>query len=216
MNIIILGVPGSGKGTQVERLAERFGLYSLQSGDLSREWAKKDKRIKKIVQSGELIPEKEMTEYVLKHLEQNASSREDIIFEGWPRFVTQYQDLENWLSKRGQKINAVIFLDIKKDTVVKRLSFRRICSKCGETYNLITDSPSTKGKCQCGEKLIRRKDDSPKSIKTRFEFYRNNTGKLVDFLRKKGQLIEVDGERPIEVIFEDILKRLKKAGLIGS
>lgn len=216
MNIIILGVPGSGKGTQAEKLAKKFGLYYLGTGDISRKWAKRNKRIKKIIQSGKLIPEKEMTKHTIKILEKDVPSGKNIIFEGWPRFIDQYEDLINWLSKKGQKIDLAFFLDIKKEVVVKRLSSRRVCSQCGEIYNIITQPPPSKDRCECGGRLVRRKDDNPKSIKSRFDYYRNNTGKLVDFLRQQGQLTEIDGDRPIEPIFKDIVQRLKKARLVDE
>jgi adenylate kinase len=211
MNIILLGMPGAGKGTQAEILVKNLGLEMMQSGELSRDWAAKDERIAKIVRSGKLIPEKEMTDYVLGYLEKNIPEADNILFEGWPRFITQYQDLEKWLKKKGKSIDAIVFLEIDEDIVIKRLSSRRICSKCGEIYNLITNAPKKKNACdKCGGKLRRRKDDNPKSIKIRFEYYRNNTGKLVDYLRKNKDVIVVDADRPIEVISEDVIARLKE------
>lgn len=210
MNVILLGLPGSGKGTQAEKIAEKFKLFSMQSGDLSRAWAKEDARIRKIVQSGKLIPEKEMTEYVFKYLEENVPNGKNILFEGWPRFITQFQDLEKWLFERGEKVDVILFLRIDEDVVVKRLSSRRICAECGEVYNLITNPPPKDSKCGCGGNLTIRKDDNPKSIRIRFRFYRENTGELVNYLRKKGRLVEIDADRAIDVIFKDIMEKLQK------
>lgn len=211
MNIILLGMPGAGKGTQAEFLVNEFGLKMMQSGDLSRDWAAKDERIAKIVNSGELIPENEMTEYVLNYLEKNIPEADSILFEGWPRFITQYKDLEKWLEKKGKKIDAIVFLEIDEDVVVDRLSSRRICSSCGEVYNLLTNPPKRENICdKCGSDLKRRKDDKPKSIKTRFEYYRNNTGKLVNFLTKNEKVIVVDADRSINEISKDIIARLKE------
>lgn len=210
MNIIILGMPGAGKGTQADKLAKRLGLFFLSAGELSRDWAKTDSRIKRIVQGGELIPEREMTEYVLSFLEKNIPEADDILFEGWPRFISQYTDLGKWLSKKGKKIDAIVFLEIKEDVVVKRLSSRRICSECGEVYNLLTNPPKKEGVCKCGGKLVSRKDDNLESIKTRFEYYRENTGKLVDYLMDKRDVMVIDADRSIGVIFRDIIARLKE------
>jgi adenylate kinase len=212
MNIIILGAPGSGKGTQAKMLSEKLNLYYFQTGELSRELAKKDKRIGEIVSSGKLIPEQEMTMHVIEDLTKNQSKMENILFEGFPRFISQYEALADYLKSKGDDIDAVITLEISEKEAVKRISSRRICEDCGEVYNLITNPPP-KGGCECGGKLMQRKDDNPESVKVRFQYYKENTKKLIDFLEEKGNLIEIDGERPIDVIFEDILKQLKNKGI---
>lgn len=209
MNIVLLGAPGSGKGTQAELLSEKLNLFYLQTGELSREWAGKDARIRKIINSGKLIPEKEMTGYVMRYLENKIPDGVNILFEGFPRFISQYEEYERWLTSKRQKIDAVISLDISEEEAVKRLSSRRICEKCGEVYNLVTNPPQESGKCdKCGSKLARREDDRPESIKVRFAYYRDNTKRLIDYLDKKRKLIRVDAARPIQIIFEDILERL--------
>ena len=210
MNIVILGAPGSGKGTQSEIIAKKLKLFYLQTGKLSRDWAKKDERIKKIVENGELVPEKEMTEYVKKYLEEKVPDGKNILFEGFPRFISQYKDYNEWLKSRGQQIDVVISLDITEEEAIRRLSLRRICDKCGEIYNLITNPPQKQNMCRCGGRLIQRSDDNPKSIKIRFKYYHDNTKKLIDYLDEKGKLIRVDADRPIDVIFDDILNRLAK------
>src|SRR3990172_124955 len=211
MNIVVLGAPASGKGTQAQLLSEKFKLFHFQTGELSRSLAKKDPRIKKIVDSGKLIPEEEMTMYALDYLKENKSDLKNILFEGFPRFISQYGALEMFLKTKGDDIDAVIALDITEKEAIRRLSARRICENCGEVYNLITSPPPEAGKCgKCGGKLMQRADDKQESIKVRFTYYKDNTKKLIDYLDKKGKLLRVDGERPIEVIFEDILERLKK------
>jgi adenylate kinase len=207
MNIVILGAPGSGKGTQSELIAKEYNLYHFQTGALSRKLAKKDKRIREIVRTGKLVPEQEMTMYVIDFLSNKKPGMKNILFEGFPRFISQYEALEEFLKNKGDDIDAVISLDISKKEAIKRISSRRICKACGEVYNLITNPPPKTG-CKCGGKLIQRRDDNPKSIKTRFEYYHNNTEKLINYVDKKGKLMRVDGERPIDVIFADILKKL--------
>ncbi|OGM21256.1 hypothetical protein A2863_00240 [Candidatus Woesebacteria bacterium RIFCSPHIGHO2_01_FULL_38_9b] len=208
MNLVLLGAPGSGKGTQAEKLAKKLGLFYLQTGKLSREWAVKNDKIKKIIESGKLIPEKIMTEFVMDYLEKNVPDGKNILFEGFPRFISQFEDYEKWLKSKDQDIEAVISLDLREAEAVKRLSSRRICDKCGEVYNLITNPPPKPNRCKCGGKLLRRKDDNPKSIKVRFKYYEDNTKKLIDFLDKKGQLIRVNAAQPIDFVFEDILRKL--------
>ena len=146
MNIVLLGAPASGKGTQAELLANKLNLYLFQTGELSRRLAEKDARIKKIIDSGELIPEEEMTMYVLDYLVREKPELKNILFEGFPRFISQYEALEKFLKNKGDDIDAVISLDITKEEAVKRISSRRICEVCGEIYNLLTKPPKGK-KC---------------------------------------------------------------------
>lgn len=204
MNIVILGAPASGKGTQAEALANKFNLFLLQTGQLSRDLAKKDGRIREIVNSGELIPEEEMTMYVLDYLHDKKSGLKNILFEGFPRFISQYEALEKFLSLKGDNIDAVISLDISLEEAVRRISSRRICEKCGKIYNVITN-PAPNGICKCGGKLIQRKDDNPESVKTRFQYYRENTKELIDYLDKKGKLTRVNGERSIDEIHNNLV-----------
>ena len=192
MNIILLGAPGSGKGTQALKLSEKLKLYYFQTGKLSRDLAKKDSRIKKIINSGKLIPEQEMTMYVIEFLSKNHSKMKDILFEGFPRFISQYEALEAFLKSKGDDIDVVISLDISEEEAVRRISSRRICGECGEVYNLITNPPP-KGGCKCGGKLTQRKDDNPGSVKVRFRYYENNTKKLIDFV--EGQGVEREQDR---------------------
>lgn len=214
MNIVLLGAPGSGKGTQAELLSRRLGFYYFQSGKLSRMLAKKNPRIREYVNSGRLIPEQEMTMYVIDYLSKKKTKMDNILLEGFPRFISQYQALEKFFETKGFDISLVISLDISEKEAIKRISSRRICEKCGEVYNLITNPPPKPGRCKCGEKLILRDDDKPSSVRIRFDYYRKNTKKLIDYLDKKGNLIRIDAERPIEVIYKDIKEKLKEKGLI--
>lgn len=209
MNIVILGSPASGKGTQAELIAKEFNLFHFQTGDLARELAEKDARIREIVDSGKLVPENEMTIYALDYLHKKKSDLKDILFEGFPRFISQYEALENFLRAKGDDIDAVISLEISQEEAIRRISARRVCSSCGKTYNLVTNPPPSENICTCGGELVQRKDDSPESVEVRFEYYKENTKELIDYLGKEGKLIIVDGERPIDVIFEDIKKRLE-------
>lgn len=209
MNIILLGSPGSGKGTQAEKIAKEFGLYHFQTGDLSRELSKKNKRIREIVNSGKLIPEQEMTMYVISYLSKKRAEMKDILFEGFPRFISQYEALESFLQTKGDDIDVVISLDISEKEAVRRISSRRTCKECGSIYNLVTNPPPD-GKCRCKGKLLQRDDDKPESIRVRFEYYKKNTKRLINFLDKKGKLIKIDGERPVDVVFEDIVLHIRK------
>lgn len=211
MNIILLGLQGSGKGTQAALITQKYNLFYLATGDLAREWASRDTRIREIVVSGKLIPEEEMTRFVMDYLEKNvAKEKNGILFEGFPRFISQFEEYEKWLTGKDQKIDYVFSLDIDEEAAIKRISMRRICGKCGRVYNLITEPPTVPDQCECGGNLIQRKDDHPDAIKMRFEFYKNNTKKLVDFLDSKNRLIHINADRPVEEIFTDIVSYIKQ------
>ncbi len=211
MNIVLLGSPASGKGTQADILCHEFGLFHLSTGDVSRKLAQTDPRIKEIVESGKLIPSEEMTMHVLDFLKDEKPDLKNILFEGFPRFITQYEALANFLSTKGDAIDLVISLDVSESVAIERISSRRVCESCGENFNTVTKPPKKDGICdKCGGKLIQRKDDNPESVKVRFKYYQENTKELIDYLDNKGILTKVDGERPIDEIASDLHKIVEK------
>jgi adenylate kinase len=211
MNIVLLGSPASGKGTQAEILCREFNLFHLSTGDISRKLAETDPRIKDMINSGKLIPSEEMTMYVLDFLKTQKPDLKDILFEGFPRFITQYEALDNFLRGKGDDIDMVISLEVSEKVAIERISSRRVCETCGESYNIVTKSPRIDGVCdKCGGRLVQRKDDNPESVKVRFKYYQENTKELIDYLDEKGLLTKVDGERPIDEIASDLHKMVEK------
>jgi adenylate kinase len=211
MNIVLLGSPASGKGTQAEILCRRFNLFHLSTGDVARNLAKTDPRIAEIVNSGKLIPPEEMTMHVLDFLEHQKPDLKDILFEGFPRFISQYEALDNFLKSKGDDIDLVISLDVPMEVAVKRISSRFMCPKCGEVYNTETNPPKKAGVCdKDGTALVQRDDDKPEAVKVRFEYYQKNTKELIDFLDKEGKLVRVDGTRSIDAIASDLIKLVMK------
>jgi len=207
MNIVLLGSPASGKGTQAEILCRDFGLFHLSTGDISRKLAETDPRIREMIDSGKLIPSEEMTMHVLDFLKTQKPDLKDILFEGFPRFINQYEALSNFLSAKGDDIDLVISLEVSEKVAIERISSRRVCGSCGENFNTVTKPPKIEGICdKCGGNLIQRKDDNPESVKVRFKYYQENTKELIDYLDKKGLLTKVDGERPIDEIAQDLHK----------
>jgi len=207
MNIVLLGSPASGKGTQATILCRDFGLYHLSTGDIARSLAGKDARIKEIIDSGKLVPHEEMTMYVIEFLGEKRTNLKNILFEGFPRFIPQYEALEKFLHTEGDDLDAVISLEVSEKVAIERISSRRVCEKCGENFNVVTKLPKVDGICdKCGGNLIQRKDDNPESVKVRFQYYKDNTKELIDYLDKKGILTKVNGERPIEEIAADLHK----------
>ncbi len=205
MNIILLGAPASGKGTQATFLAKKFDLYLLQTGELSRKLAQTDPDIKKMYDAGKLIPHELVTMHVINFLSTEKPDLKNILFEGFPRFIPQYKALETFLKEKGDDIDLIVSIDISIAESVKRISSRRICSVCGKIYNLVT-MPPTSGKCDCGGELIQRSDDNPQSVKVRFKYYEDNTKELIDYLNRKGLLVSVNGERSVEEIQEDLVR----------
>ncbi|RLC32886.1 adenylate kinase [Candidatus Woesebacteria bacterium] len=207
MNIIILGPQGSGKGTQAKLLAKKLDLLLFETGKFLRELAKTDKSIdERINKRGELLPDEEVFSLVSNHLNEKAPTAKNILLDGYPRSVKQYELLEDWLKQKDAKIDKAILLEISEKESIRRLSARRTCNKCGQIYNLITNLPPADG-CPCGGSLTQREDDMPESIKKRLAAYNKVTKPLVKRLESQGILEKVDGERPIETIFKDILSR---------
>lgn len=212
MNIVLLGSPASGKGTQAEILSQKFNLFHLSTGDVARKLAETDPRIREIVTSGKLIPPEEMTMQVLDFLEKNKPGLHDILFEGFPRFVSQYEALDSFLKSKGDDIDVVISLEVPMEVAVKRISARWMCPKCGDTYNTDTKPPKKTGVCdKCGSLLIQRDDDKPEAIKTRFEYYVKNTKELTDYVEDKGNLTRVNGDRSIDEIAKDLENIVREA-----
>lgn len=206
MNVIILGPQGSGKGTQARLLSEKLGLFYFESGDFLRERARADSRIDEIInKKGELLPDEETFTLVRDFLKEKTQNLDGLLLDGYPRSLKQYQFLKDWLTDEGKKIDLAIFLTISDAESIRRLSARVICPKCGTVYNLITNPPPG-GKCKCGGDPVQRSDDTPEAIKKRLEQYHETTSPLIEVLKKDGILVEVDGERPIEVILNDLEK----------
>lgn len=209
MNLIFLGPQGSGKGTQAKLLSEKFGFFHLEMGAFLRDLARKDPKIDRIVnKEGKLLPDDMFFSALKKLLEDKISDDKDLLLDGFPRSLKQYQILKNWFTEKGLKIDKAIFLDISDKETIRRLAARRVCSGCGSNYNLITNPPPSED-CPCGGSLIQREDDQPERIKTRLEEYRKNTQPLLQVFEKEGLLVRVNGERPIKVIHEELVRILE-------
>lgn len=205
MNLIILGPSGSGKGTQARLLCEKLALEYISMGDLLRATARQRKDIDEwINKKGELVPDEITFSVLKKHLEKKGVY-DNILFDGYPRSVGQYNILKSWLESKGSKIDTAIFLDISDNEAVRRLSARRIDASSGKIYNLITEPPPQNTPL---ENLIHRDDDKAEAIKRRLEWYKKETFPLIELLEKQSILIKVDGEQPIKAIFKTILGKL--------
>lgn len=212
MNIIILGPQGSGKGTQAKKLSEELNIFYLEVGGLLRKEITENtplgEEISPYIDSGKLVPDEVLSKVIGPFL-TNETLKRGIIFDGFPRIFSQMRILEDKLKEFDAKIDYVILLNISREESVRRLSARRNCLKCGRIYNLITLPPKSDGFCDDdGEKLVIRKDETPEAIEKRLDIYEKESLPIIDYFRRQGLVINIDGEQPIEVIFQQILERL--------
>ena len=213
MNIILLGCPGAGKGTQAKLIEKKYNAVQISTGDVLREEVEKGTKlgleVKKYMDKGELVPD----DVVIKIVEDRIKSCSSFILDGFPRTLVQAEKLEEILNKLGKKIDAVINIEVSEEEVIRRLAYRRSCKKCGAVYNLIYNPPKNDELCDvCNEKLYQREDDKEEVVRNRFRVYKESTEPLVSFYSKKGILYNVNGEKSVEEVFNEIseiLDRLK-------
>lgn len=220
MNILIVGPQASGKGTQAEKLIEKFKLAHVEMGSLLRNIAKEETplgyRVAELVNNGKLVPDEMVIEILNKYLD-SMGRLGGILFDGFPRIVSQAEYFEKFLAEKGQKLNVVIYLTLPREEVLKRLINRRTCSICGKVFNLLTKPPKVEGICDfCGGKLVIRADETSEKINSRLDWFEKEVVPMIEFYRQRGMVEEIDGNRPIEAIFKDIVESLKKRGLIDA
>lgn len=206
MNVILLGPPGAGKGTLAERLVERYGFLHLSTGDVLREEVAKGSKLGKLakgyMEKGELVPDDVILEMVRERL--RAADGKGVLFDGFPRTLAQAKGLEEIVS-----VDHVLFLELSREEVVRRLSARRVCRKCGANYNLITNPPKVPGVCdRCGGELYQRPDDRPEVIARRYEVYQRDSAPLVDYYSRRGLLRRIDASRSPEEVFRQAVEVL--------
>ncbi len=206
MNIVLMGCPGAGKGTQSAKLKETWGLKHISTGDVLRgEMAagtQIGKQVAALINHGNLVPD----ELMIAMLENIiASTDQGVILDGFPRTVAQAQALDAMMSRLGREISAVVMIDLPEAEVVKRLSTRRLCKKCGKPA-----ATTTQPTCECGGELYVRADDAPESVKHRLEVYRAQTLPVKNFYVNSGKYVEINGNQTPQQVFEDICKVLEK------
>lgn len=212
MNIILMGPPGAGKGTQAEKLVSKYGLTQISTGDMFRKEMKEDSKLgviaKFFIQYGHLVPDDITIDIVRERLSKNDFPN-GFILDGFPRTVVQARSLESLSKELCYNIDAIINLDVDFDKLIKRLSGRRVCRECGATYNLEFKPSKVDGICDiCGGELYQRIDESEEAVKIRLQTYMRQTRPLIDYYTMKGSLVNINGDQAMDDVFKDIEKSL--------
>jgi len=215
---VLLGPPGVGKGTQAKMIAEGFNLAHISTGDILRDAVNKGTplglKVADIMKSGGLVSD----EIINSLMEEYIKGLPDgFLLDGYPRTLGQATFLDNFLKDIGKGLNIALAIDVQDDEIIRRLTGRRYCPKCGRGYHIIYDPPREDGVCDNdGEKLVQREDDKPETIRERLRVYRERTAPLIDYYKNRGLLEVVDGSGSIEEVHRLVLQVLKRRCLVGK
>lgn len=208
MNLVLMGLPGAGKGTQAEKIVEKYGIPHISTGDMFRAAMKDETELglkaKSFMDKGELVPDEVTIGIVRERLSKDDCTK-GFLLDGFPRTVPQAEALEKILSDLEKKLNFVINVQVDQDILMERLTGRRICKSCGATYHLVFNPPSESGVCdRCGGELYQRADDNEATVKNRLEVNIKQSQPLLDFYNSKGYLRNIDGQQDIQKVFSDL------------
>jgi adenylate kinase len=203
-----MGLPGAGKGTQAEKIVEKYGIPHISTGDMFRAAIKEGTELgikaKSFMDKGELVPD-EVTIGIVRERLSKADCQKGFLLDGFPRTVPQAEALENLLVDLNRVINYVINIDVDKGILMERLTGRRICKDCGSTYHLVFNPPAKEGVCdRCGGELYQRADDNEETVQNRLDVNIKQSKPLLDFYETKGYLRTIDGQQDIHKVFADI------------
>jgi len=208
VNLVLMGLPGAGKGTQAEKIVEKYGIPHISTGDMFRTAMKEGTELglqaKSFMDKGELVPDEVTIGIVRERLSRDDCKR-GFLLDGFPRTVPQAAALESLLSELDRVIDYVINIDVDKSILMERLTGRRICKECGATYHLVFNPPAQEGKCdRCGGELYQRADDNEETVQNRLDVNIKQSKPLLDFYETKGYLRTIDGQQDIYKVFTDI------------
>lgn len=208
MNIIIMGLPGAGKGTQAAKIIKKYSIPHISTGDMFRLAMKNDtdlgRQAKAFMDQGELVPD-EVTVGIVRERLSQSDAKGGFLLDGFPRTVEQAEALNNIMEELGSQIDQTIYVEVPEEELMNRLTGRRICETCGATYHLVFNPPKTEGICDFdGGKLYQREDDNPETVQNRLEVNTKQTAPLLDFYKDLGVLATVDGSKDIEEVFEEV------------
>lgn len=204
MNLILLGAPGAGKGTQAQYLIDTYNIPQISTGDMLREAIKNQTAVgieaKSFMDRGELVPDSVILEIIRERLLQD-DCKKGFILDGFPRTIAQAEGLSEMLKSLGTSIDKVILFEVANDVLIERLTGRRVCGSCGASFHMVFNKPGKEGVCdRCGAELIQRKDDNLETATNRLSVYENQTAPLIHFYEKAGKLVKLDGDQAIKLI----------------
>lgn len=215
MRLIFLGPPGAGKGTQCQRIVDKYKVKHLSSGDILRAERKQGtdlgQKAQSYMDSGGLVPDDLIIDMMMKHIGQAGGG---YVLDGFPRTTAQAEALDKALNSASEKLNAVINLIVDDESIVRRLSGRRSCPKCGAVYHVENLKPKTDNQCDkgCGE-LVQRPDDKPDVIRNRLKTYHEQTEAVIGYYRQSGKtIVDIDGEQDIDSVTQSIFAKLDNLG----
>ncbi|WP_026527218.1 adenylate kinase [Butyrivibrio sp. VCD2006] len=208
MKIIMLGAPGAGKGTQAKMIADKYQVPHISTGDIFRANIKNGtelgKKAKSYMDQGQLVPDELTVEILLDRVAQD-DCKNGYVLDGFPRTIPQADVLDKELTKLGDKVDFAINVDVPDENIIRRMSGRRACLKCGATYHIEHIPPKQEGICDtCGSELVQRDDDKPETVKNRLNVYHEQTQPLIDYYTKKNILKTVDGTKDMQEVFNEI------------
>ena len=212
MKLIMLGAPGAGKGTQAKKIAEKYQIPHISTGDIFRANIKAGTELgmkaKSFMDQGQLVPDEVTIGMLLDRISQD-DSKNGYVLDGFPRTIPQAESLTAALKERGEKIDYAVNVDVPDDNIINRMSGRRACVGCGATYHVVYNAPKSEDICDtCGEKLILRDDDKPETVKNRLLVYHDQTQPLIEYYTGKGVLQTVDGTMDMQDVFQRIVEIL--------
>ncbi|RPF49310.1 adenylate kinase [Thermodesulfitimonas autotrophica] len=214
MNLLIMGPPGAGKGTQAAEIVKELKIPHISTGDMLREAVKQGtemgKKAKEYMDKGQLVPDEVIIGVVKERLGQ-PDCKVGFLLDGFPRTLPQAEALDQTLKEMGIKLDAVINIRVPREKIVDRITGRRVCRSCGDTYHVVNKPPKESGKCdKCGGELYQRSDDTAETVNKRLDVYEAQTQPLLDYYGKQGIVLDINGDQPINKVLEDILSALKK------
>ena len=204
----MLGAPGAGKGTQAKKIAEKYTIPHISTGDIFRENIKNGtelgKKAKEYMDAGNLVPDELVCDLVVDRLKQD-DCKNGYILDGFPRTIPQAEALTAALAKDDDAIDYALEIFLEDQAIIDRMSGRRVCKSCGATYHVVNIPPKTEGVCdECDGELIVRDDDAPETVKKRLDVYHEQTAPLIDYYKKQGILKVIDGSKGLDTCFEEI------------
>jgi len=214
MNVILLGPPGAGKGTQAERIVKGYGLIHISTGDMLRAAVKNGTEMglkaQEYMTAGALVPDEIVIGIVRDRIAEKDVEEKGFLLDGFPRTVGQADALDKVLSSLGKNLDAVVNIIVPDEELLDRLTGRRICKSCQKPYHMVFSPPQKEGVCDtCGGELYQRADDTIETVKNRLDVYHSQTSPLIEYYTKKGVLFDIDGTKGMEDVFGDISNALK-------